>query len=55
VFAIPGFELDNSSNDYDASTTPIGPKADSVDLAAYCDTTAITMICTSTSGAPILH
>jgi len=54
-----GFELDNCSHDdyddYDESTTPIGANADSVDLSAYCATAAVTMISTSTSGAPISH
>lgn len=51
--------MDNCSHDdyddYDESTTPIGANADSVDLSAYCATAAVTMISTSTSGAPISH
>ena len=52
----PGFELDDfSHDDYDESTAVIGAKADSIHLAAYCDTAAVTMISTSTLGAPISH
>jgi hypothetical protein len=56
MFALPGFALDNfSRDDYDESTTPIRAKADSIDIAAYFDTAAVTVISTSTSGAPISH